>query len=207
MERARRARTGRRPRDRARGGTAARSGRHARDDRVAQFVGTGGRRPRLRGGGPRYWRRVAPRDRRDRATDWGRSKYWSSTTASARRTSGWCGSRIPPSLRETMRINLDGPFELARLAVGGMCKRGFGRVVFTSSTAGENPERQRLRRGDGQRLLEAAQGVLERTAPTRTPGPLRKFLTPEATGGSTPHGVRNSGGDQPGHLDHRPGRS
>src|SRR5437879_9014119 len=40
-----------------------------------------------------------------------------------------------------MRINLDGPFELARLTVGGMCKRGFGRLVFTSSTAGEKAER------------------------------------------------------------------
>jgi hypothetical protein len=30
--------------------------------------------------------------------------------------------------RETKRINLDGPFELARLTVGGMCKRGFGRL-------------------------------------------------------------------------------
>src|SRR5580704_15554752 len=34
----------------------------------------------------------------------------------------------PEVWRETMRINLDGPFELARLAVGGMCKRGFGRL-------------------------------------------------------------------------------
>src|ERR1700741_5489183 len=40
-----------------------------------------------------------------------------------------------------MRINLDGPFELARLTVGGMCTRGFGRLVFTSSTAGEKAER------------------------------------------------------------------
>jgi NAD(P)-dependent dehydrogenase (short-subunit alcohol dehydrogenase family) len=47
----------------------------------------------------------------------------------------------PAVWRETMRVNLDGPFELARLAVGGMCKRGFGRVVFTSSTAGEKAER------------------------------------------------------------------
>lgn len=47
----------------------------------------------------------------------------------------------PEVWRETMRINLDGPFELARLTVGGMCKRGFGRVVFTSSTAGEKAER------------------------------------------------------------------
>jgi NAD(P)-dependent dehydrogenase (short-subunit alcohol dehydrogenase family) len=47
----------------------------------------------------------------------------------------------PAIWRETMRINLDGPFELARLTVGGMCKRGFGRLVFTSSTAGEKAER------------------------------------------------------------------
>jgi len=47
----------------------------------------------------------------------------------------------PAVWRETMRINLDGPFELARLTVGGMCKRGFGRLVFTSSTAGETAER------------------------------------------------------------------
>ncbi|HEY0801221.1 MAG TPA: SDR family oxidoreductase [Steroidobacteraceae bacterium] len=47
----------------------------------------------------------------------------------------------PEVWRETMRVNLDGPFELARLTVGGMCKRGFGRLVFTSSTAGEKAER------------------------------------------------------------------
>ena len=47
----------------------------------------------------------------------------------------------PAVWRETMRVNLDGPFELARLTVGGMCKRGFGRLVFTSSTAGEKAER------------------------------------------------------------------
>lgn len=47
----------------------------------------------------------------------------------------------PAVWRETMRINLDGPFELARLTVGGMCQRGFGRLVFTSSTAGEKAER------------------------------------------------------------------
>src|SRR3974390_3799179 len=40
-----------------------------------------------------------------------------------------------------MRVNLDGPFERARLTVGGMCRRGFGRLVFTSSTAGEKAER------------------------------------------------------------------
>jgi NAD(P)-dependent dehydrogenase (short-subunit alcohol dehydrogenase family) len=47
----------------------------------------------------------------------------------------------PAVWRETLRINLDGPFELSRLTVGGMCKRGFGRLVFTSSTAGEKAER------------------------------------------------------------------
>ena len=47
----------------------------------------------------------------------------------------------PAVWRETMRTNLDGPFELARLTVGGMCKRGFGRLVFTSSTAGQKAER------------------------------------------------------------------
>ena len=47
----------------------------------------------------------------------------------------------PAVWRQTMRINLDGPFELTRLTVGGMCKRGFGRLVFTSSTAGEKAER------------------------------------------------------------------
>ena len=47
----------------------------------------------------------------------------------------------PAVWRETMRINLDGPFELARLTLGGMCTRGFGRLVFTSSTAGEKAER------------------------------------------------------------------
>src|SRR5947199_8302546 len=47
----------------------------------------------------------------------------------------------PEVWRETMRINLDGPFELTRLTVGGMCQRGFGRLVFTSSTAAEKAER------------------------------------------------------------------
>ena len=47
----------------------------------------------------------------------------------------------PATWRETMCINLDGPFELARITVGGMCQRGWGRLVFTSSTAGEKAER------------------------------------------------------------------
>jgi NAD(P)-dependent dehydrogenase (short-subunit alcohol dehydrogenase family) len=37
---------------------------------------------------------------------------------------------------ETMRINLDGPFHLSRLVLPGMIRRKFGRVVYTSSTAG-----------------------------------------------------------------------
>ena len=48
----------------------------------------------------------------------------------------------PAVWRETLRINLDGPFELARLTVGGMVERGYGRLVFTSSTAGEKAERR-----------------------------------------------------------------
>jgi NAD(P)-dependent dehydrogenase (short-subunit alcohol dehydrogenase family) len=37
---------------------------------------------------------------------------------------------------ETMRINLDGPFYLAKSVLPGMTARGYGRLVFTSSTAG-----------------------------------------------------------------------
>ncbi len=37
---------------------------------------------------------------------------------------------------ETMRINLDGPFHLSRLVMQGMVKRRYGRIVYTSSTAG-----------------------------------------------------------------------
>ena len=36
---------------------------------------------------------------------------------------------------ETMRINLDGPFFLARAVLPGMIEQGYGRLVFTSSTA------------------------------------------------------------------------
>lgn len=38
--------------------------------------------------------------------------------------------------RETIRVNLDGPFYLSRLVVRGMVARGYGRCVYTSSTAG-----------------------------------------------------------------------
>jgi NAD(P)-dependent dehydrogenase (short-subunit alcohol dehydrogenase family) len=37
---------------------------------------------------------------------------------------------------ETMRVNLDGPFHLSRLVLPGMIQRKFGRIVYTSSTAG-----------------------------------------------------------------------
>jgi NAD(P)-dependent dehydrogenase (short-subunit alcohol dehydrogenase family) len=37
---------------------------------------------------------------------------------------------------ETMRINLDAPFHLTRLAAPAMVERGWGRIVHTSSTAG-----------------------------------------------------------------------
>lgn len=38
--------------------------------------------------------------------------------------------------RETMRINLDGPFFLSRMVVRDMVQHGYGRLVFISSTAG-----------------------------------------------------------------------
>lgn len=41
---------------------------------------------------------------------------------------------------ETMRVNLDGPFHLSRLITAGMIEQGYGRVVFTSSTAGQVAE-------------------------------------------------------------------
>ena len=41
---------------------------------------------------------------------------------------------------ETMRINLDGPFHLSRLVTAGMVERGYGRLVYTSSTAGQVAE-------------------------------------------------------------------
>jgi NAD(P)-dependent dehydrogenase (short-subunit alcohol dehydrogenase family) len=42
----------------------------------------------------------------------------------------------PEIWAETMRINLDGPFFLSRLVLQGMVERRYGRVVYTSSTAG-----------------------------------------------------------------------
>jgi NAD(P)-dependent dehydrogenase (short-subunit alcohol dehydrogenase family) len=46
----------------------------------------------------------------------------------------------PETWDETMRINLDGPFHLSRLILKGMVKHRYGRVVYTSSTAGEHAE-------------------------------------------------------------------
>jgi NAD(P)-dependent dehydrogenase (short-subunit alcohol dehydrogenase family) len=46
----------------------------------------------------------------------------------------------PELWAETLRINLDGPFHLSRLIVRSMVEQGYGRVVFTSSTAGEVAE-------------------------------------------------------------------
>lgn len=42
----------------------------------------------------------------------------------------------PDVWSETMRVNLDGPFHLSRLVLPGMIERQYGRVVYTSSTAG-----------------------------------------------------------------------
>jgi len=42
----------------------------------------------------------------------------------------------PEVWSETMRLNLDGPFYLSRLVLQGMIERRFGRIVYTSSTAG-----------------------------------------------------------------------
>jgi NAD(P)-dependent dehydrogenase (short-subunit alcohol dehydrogenase family) len=42
----------------------------------------------------------------------------------------------PDVWSETMRVNLDGPFHLSRLVLPGMIQRAFGRIVYTSSTAG-----------------------------------------------------------------------
>jgi NAD(P)-dependent dehydrogenase (short-subunit alcohol dehydrogenase family) len=43
--------------------------------------------------------------------------------------------QTPDVWSESMHVNLDGPFELSRLVLKGMTERGYGRVVYTSSTA------------------------------------------------------------------------
>jgi NAD(P)-dependent dehydrogenase (short-subunit alcohol dehydrogenase family) len=47
----------------------------------------------------------------------------------------------PKDWDETMRVNLDGPFHLSRLVLRSMVERRYGRVVYTSSTAGQVAER------------------------------------------------------------------
>ncbi len=42
----------------------------------------------------------------------------------------------PDTWDETMRVNLDGPFHLTRLVLRRMIERRWGRIVYTSSTAG-----------------------------------------------------------------------
>jgi NAD(P)-dependent dehydrogenase (short-subunit alcohol dehydrogenase family) len=46
----------------------------------------------------------------------------------------------PETWAETIQINLDGPFFLSRLILRGMVRQRYGRVVYTSSTAGEVAE-------------------------------------------------------------------
>jgi len=46
----------------------------------------------------------------------------------------------PALWEQTLQVNLDGPFHLARLVTAGMVKRSWGRLVFTSSTAGQVAE-------------------------------------------------------------------
>jgi NAD(P)-dependent dehydrogenase (short-subunit alcohol dehydrogenase family) len=46
----------------------------------------------------------------------------------------------PEVWRETMRVNLDGPYFLSKLVVKDMIEQGYGRLVFTSSTAGQVAE-------------------------------------------------------------------
>jgi NAD(P)-dependent dehydrogenase (short-subunit alcohol dehydrogenase family) len=43
----------------------------------------------------------------------------------------------PALWRETMAVNLDGPFHLTRLAARDMIEQSWGRIVMVSSTAGE----------------------------------------------------------------------
>ena len=46
----------------------------------------------------------------------------------------------PEIWRKTMSINLDGPYYLSQLVVKDMIEQGYGRLVFTSSTAGQVAE-------------------------------------------------------------------
>ena len=46
----------------------------------------------------------------------------------------------PETWRKTMRINLDGPYLLSQAVAKDMIELGYGRLVFTSSTAGQVAE-------------------------------------------------------------------
>lgn len=46
----------------------------------------------------------------------------------------------PDEWRRSMQINLDGPFFLSQAVVGDMIQNGYGRCVYTSSTAGQVAE-------------------------------------------------------------------
>jgi NAD(P)-dependent dehydrogenase (short-subunit alcohol dehydrogenase family) len=46
----------------------------------------------------------------------------------------------PELWARTLAVNLDGPFQLTRRVTAGMVDRGFGRIVYTSSTAAEVAE-------------------------------------------------------------------
>ncbi|NKB89709.1 MAG: SDR family oxidoreductase [Acidobacteria bacterium] len=46
----------------------------------------------------------------------------------------------PETWAQAMRVNLDGPFHLTRAILAGMVEVGYGRMVFTSSTAGRIAE-------------------------------------------------------------------
>lgn len=46
----------------------------------------------------------------------------------------------PEVWRETISINLDGPYYLSQLVIKDMIEQGYGRLVFTSSTAGQVAE-------------------------------------------------------------------
>ena len=46
----------------------------------------------------------------------------------------------PELWEQSIRINLDGPFHLSRLITAGMVEQGYGRVVYTSSTAAKVAE-------------------------------------------------------------------
>jgi len=48
--------------------------------------------------------------------------------------------QLPAVWGESMRVNLDGPFHLSRLVTRGMVERGYGRLVYTSSTAAKAAE-------------------------------------------------------------------